>query len=297
MKLNLDIACGTDRRKDYIGIDKSPNSDADIIRDIEKECLPFCDSCIDNIYSKNTLEHIDDIIFVFNEFWRVLKPNCDLEVSVPYRTHKNAIGVMHKRVWDEPAFDFFRQERSMKLYGLKGLWDIKEMVVNDEPYINVKMSPIKETPRKKLGHGLKIDIGCGRAKDRDKIGLDIDDYGQEIIWDIKDGMPFCKNSCHELKAYNVLEHFYPEELDSIMQEFHRVLKRGHILDIMVPEAGTDGAIRDPHHKNLWNVHKFSYFCKGTPKHYDYLPNHKWELITIKRDDRGVLRAALTPIKR
>jgi predicted SAM-dependent methyltransferase len=301
MAIKLDIACGDAKREGYIGIDQSPNSDADIIRDIEKECLPFCDCSIDAIFSKHTLEHINNIIFVMNEFWRVLKPNSELEISVPHKDSQNAVSINHVRFWDESCFDFFRQERSMKLYGLKGIWNIEEMVTNERKDMYVRMTPIKINKihikiNKIHNHEIRLDVGCGRAKDRNKIGLDIDDYGQEIIWDIRNGMPFCDNECNEIKAYSVLEHFNPEELEFIMKEFHRVLRKDGDLDVCVPVAGTDGAIRDPSHQSLWNAHKFCYFLEGTPKYYNYLPNHKWKQLSLSEKD-GIIKAVLTPIKK
>jgi len=51
-----------------------------------------------------------------------------------------------------------------------------------------------------------LDLGCGDKKHRrpikgkNNVGLDIIDYGQEIVWDVKDGIPLPDNSCEYIIA-------------------------------------------------------------------------------------------------
>ncbi|MCX7953793.1 MAG: methyltransferase domain-containing protein [Bacteroidales bacterium] len=62
--------------------------------DITKKCdlfvmlprkLPFPDNSVEFIYSSHTLEHFsfNDIIFLLNEFYRVLKPGGKIRIAVP----------------------------------------------------------------------------------------------------------------------------------------------------------------------------------------------------------------------
>jgi hypothetical protein len=47
-ELRLNLGCGDDEMIGFIGIDKMEKSKANIIRDIEKHGLPFCDdSCVE----------------------------------------------------------------------------------------------------------------------------------------------------------------------------------------------------------------------------------------------------------
>ena len=80
MKLN--IGCGNYHIEGYTDIDKEPSVRPDILRDIEKG-LPFSDETIEEIFTSHTLEHINDLIFVLNEFHRVLKPGGLLHIIVP----------------------------------------------------------------------------------------------------------------------------------------------------------------------------------------------------------------------
>jgi len=105
---HLDIGCGKNKQKNYIGIDIGPNSDADCILDIEKERLPFDDESVDGIYTSHTLEHISDIIYVMNEFWRVLKWGSLLQIHVPHMRCDLA--------WQDPTHVRYFNEQSWKFF-------------------------------------------------------------------------------------------------------------------------------------------------------------------------------------
>src|SRR3972149_4347712 len=80
--MKLDIGCGNRKKEGYIGIDKVKFDCVDIVKDIQKG-LPFLDNVIDEIYCSHCLEHIEDLIFVMNEFYRVLKKEGVLIIEVP----------------------------------------------------------------------------------------------------------------------------------------------------------------------------------------------------------------------
>jgi len=58
------------------------------------------------------------------------------------------------------------------------------------------------------------------------------------MWlDLRNGLPFPDNSISSVYTSHVLEHFYPEELPSILRECHRVLRPDGGLRIVVPDMG------------------------------------------------------------
>jgi len=110
--IRLDVGCGSNKRHDtgyFVGIDKFSYPGVDIVRDIEKEGMPFCDNCIDFIYTSHCLEHIDNLLFVMDEFWRILKKNGILEIIVPYWNTAQGLGSPdHKRLFHEEIWLFWR---------------------------------------------------------------------------------------------------------------------------------------------------------------------------------------------
>jgi predicted SAM-dependent methyltransferase len=79
--LRIELGCGFQPKEGFIGIDKYDFGQK-IIRDIERG-LPFCDSCVDEIYTSHCLEHLHDWLFIFNEMWRVCKNGAKITIGYP----------------------------------------------------------------------------------------------------------------------------------------------------------------------------------------------------------------------
>jgi SAM-dependent methyltransferase len=106
--LKLNLGCGVDHREGFLGIDKMDFPNLYCLRDIEKEGLPFCDNSCEYILANSFFEHIDNLIFVLNECWRVLKPDGILEGIIPLAgTDGSFRDPTHRRFFTENTFDFF----------------------------------------------------------------------------------------------------------------------------------------------------------------------------------------------
>ena len=86
----LDIGCGKkpflnmfDKQDNYLGIDFSKNSSADIIQDLNSK-LPFDNEYFDFIIISETIEHLPDPLKVLNEATRVLKEKGIIFISSPF---------------------------------------------------------------------------------------------------------------------------------------------------------------------------------------------------------------------
>jgi len=81
----VELGCGWTKRDipgPFIGLDRHNYKGVDIICDLEKG-LPFADSSVDLIFSSHVMEHANDLIFLIEECWRVLKMNGILEMITP----------------------------------------------------------------------------------------------------------------------------------------------------------------------------------------------------------------------
>ncbi|GAG95470.1 unnamed protein product, partial [marine sediment metagenome] len=94
------------------------------------------------------------------------------------------------------------------------------------------------------------------------VGLDKRDLGQEIIWEIQDGIPLPDNSCIEIIASHIIEHFDENETIEIMDECWRVLKPNGVLKITSPDISSSTAYI-PQHKQRLTIHYFSFFTSPT----------------------------------
>ena len=107
--------------------------EADIVCDLELQRIPLADESVDEIYSNHTLEHIQNIIHVMNECWRVLRWGGMMEVKVPY--YKSTIAwadPTHKRYWTEESIKYFCGEYLLKWeldYGIKCCFKLEQQEI------------------------------------------------------------------------------------------------------------------------------------------------------------------------
>ena len=92
----LDLGCGRRKVRGCIGIDILPDSDADVIHDLNEVPYPFEDNLFDVIYANDCLEHLDDVIKVMEELYRIAKPKAKIFISVPhFSSHNFYLGSCH----------------------------------------------------------------------------------------------------------------------------------------------------------------------------------------------------------
>jgi len=96
----LNIGAGVERLPGFIHIDIDPLTKPDIVCDIEKG-LPFDDNAIDEIKCSHTLEHINNILFVLREFYRVSKNGAKITIVAPLM---DASDMTHVRFFNEHTF-------------------------------------------------------------------------------------------------------------------------------------------------------------------------------------------------
>lgn len=82
--LALDIGCGRNKHKNYIGIDIALESDADAICDLNHMPLPFKDCIFDSIILQDVIEHLDDIDKLLKEIYRIAKQESIIKIRTPH---------------------------------------------------------------------------------------------------------------------------------------------------------------------------------------------------------------------
>jgi len=85
--LLLDIGCGHNKRRGgFTGLDKRPGEGVDIVHDLEVFPYPLDDESCLTIVGSHIVEHIKPWLMIdfMNELWRILKPEGQLALSMPY---------------------------------------------------------------------------------------------------------------------------------------------------------------------------------------------------------------------
>jgi len=99
--VSIDVGCGSSKKPGCIGIDLLPAPGVDHVLDILKEDLPFQNRSVDYIFSSHFIEHISPPNRVWQEFSRVAKDGCGIEIWSPFAHSDEAFLPGHVQNWSK----------------------------------------------------------------------------------------------------------------------------------------------------------------------------------------------------
>jgi len=88
----LDIGCGNNKTESAVGIDINPDTEADIIHNLNHFPYPFNDNEFDVVVCKQILEHLDDVGKVMDEIYRISRKSAKVIIEVPHFSCYYAFG-------------------------------------------------------------------------------------------------------------------------------------------------------------------------------------------------------------
>ena len=111
--VRCDLACGTNKKDGYFGIDIDKYDGVDYVMDLRFNPLPFEDEQLENVYTSHFLEHLtfEENLYLFNEVYRCMKVGGIFEIIVPHGTsYAGMVDLSHKTFWTEDTFGYFSPE-------------------------------------------------------------------------------------------------------------------------------------------------------------------------------------------
>ncbi len=91
----LELGCGRTKHPNAVGIDRISLPGVDVVHDLNRCPYPFEDNTFDEVYAIHVIEHLDSILAVMEEIYRITKPNARVVVITPH--HSDAIS------WQDPT--------------------------------------------------------------------------------------------------------------------------------------------------------------------------------------------------
>jgi SAM-dependent methyltransferase len=82
----LDLGCGPKKFPGAIGLDKNPNTAADVLADVDKGALPFADNSFDQVRLVHVIEHVEDVVATIEELHRITRPGGAIYLVTPHYT-------------------------------------------------------------------------------------------------------------------------------------------------------------------------------------------------------------------
>ena len=120
---------------------------------------------------------------------------------------------------------------------------------------------------------INLDIGCGEKKQPGYIGIDVRDCGQEIVWDVRDGIPLPDNSVDSIISIHFIEHLTNDEAIELFEDAYRVLKPGGIMFNVVPHVDDPTAYYFDH-ETFWNESRITALERVEGFKFKVTKNHK-----------------------
>src|SRR6266576_6468156 len=108
-----------------------------------------------------------------------------------------------------------------------------------------------------------LHLGCGPKYLPNFVNVDANPLNKIDLWlDVRNGLPFNSDSIDTIYCTHMIEHFYPDELQRLLIECLRVLKRGAGMRLIVPNLSS--AIM------AYSQNRSDWFYDDFPRHFDSL---------------------------
>lgn len=119
--------------------------------------------------------------------------------------------------------------------------------------------------------GKILNLGCGAAPVENAVNHDVTKHSQHV--DVSHDLnitpwPWGNGEFSSIIAIDVVEHL-SVEVDSWLNECHRILAADGILAVRVPHYQHENAYTDPTHRRFFTPHTFDYWDKSCLLHQKY----------------------------
>jgi SAM-dependent methyltransferase len=127
----LDVGCGSKKHPGAVGIDRSADTEADIVHDLDSVPWPIEDGRFDEILLQDVIEHLRDPYAVFAELHRVARPEGRIKLRTPHfssalaysdPTHVNYFSAAAIRALAQPGFAHYSAARFRVVELTLDLW-------------------------------------------------------------------------------------------------------------------------------------------------------------------------------
>jgi hypothetical protein len=111
---------------------------------------------------------------------------------------------------------------------------------------------------------MKLELGCGNKPTEGYTHHDKwkHDYFVDVAWDLQQiPWPLEDGSLDEILATDVFEHL-KMDVQVWLDECHRLLRQGGILNMRLPAWDNHYSYRDPTHYRVFHPESFLYWCPG-----------------------------------
>ena len=133
------------------------------------------------------------------------------------------------------------------------------------------------------GKGINLHLGCGDYWYEGFINIDhVTLGGTDMVWDLREKLPFNDNTVSMIISHDFIEHFTPEEINKMLDDWYRVLADGGYVEAVVPdieELMKQGLVNQIY--GIEHDHKWGYDAAGLRKLFE---DHGFEVTLVDKKE-------------
>jgi SAM-dependent methyltransferase len=127
----LDVGCGGAKWPGAVGVDISPDTDADVVMNLDEFPYPLDSDAFDQILCQDVIEHVADPLRMMEELHRVGRPGARVHLRTPHfssvlaysdLTHRHYFSALGIRSLAEPRFGHYTGARFRLVHLRLDLW-------------------------------------------------------------------------------------------------------------------------------------------------------------------------------
>lgn len=104
----LHLGCGHSKLPGAVGVDILSHSEVDVVQNLDQYPWPFADASVDIVFAHSVIEHLDNIVSLFEELARIVKPGGRVIITVPhFRSTDSFTDPTHKHFFTSQSLDYF----------------------------------------------------------------------------------------------------------------------------------------------------------------------------------------------
>jgi SAM-dependent methyltransferase len=128
----LDVGCGSSKYPGATGIDISPDTEANLVADLDQLPWPLDDNSFDQILAQDVIEHLERPIDAVTEMHRIGRPGARIQLRTPHfssalaygdPTHRHVLSAFAIRSFAEPLFGHYPKASFRIIHVTLDFWD------------------------------------------------------------------------------------------------------------------------------------------------------------------------------
>lgn len=113
-----------------VNLDITPDTEPEVVHNLDVFPWPFPDNRFTEVYARDVVEHLHDVVGVMNELYRICQPGARIHITLPHYSCSNAFtDPTHRHYFGWFSFDYFTGTHEHCYYTRARFQMVKRMMI------------------------------------------------------------------------------------------------------------------------------------------------------------------------